>query len=206
MGAPRHAEREERVEAMRQDMVRTERLQGRLGGIGAAAAALMLAVAVSACGQGEASYPEKVGPNQIDPAGSNKKREGIFGNDGIRLFGGRSNEEDRGGGGIGVNGYLWRASLDSLAFMPIAQADPFGGVILTDWYAPPETPQERFKVNVFILGRQLRADGLKAVVFRQTRHNNGNWIDAVVEPHTATELENTILTRARQIRVDQAGS
>ena len=178
----------------------------RLGRAGVAAAGLLLALALAACGQGEASYPEKVGPNQIDPAGSNKPRQGLFGNDGIRLFGGRSNEDDRNGGGIGVNGYLWRASLDSLAFMPIAQADPFGGVILTDWYAPPETPNERFKVNVFILGRQLRADGLKAVVFRQTRTNTGNWIDAAVEQKTATDLENTILTRARQIRVDQAGS
>lgn len=176
---------------------------GRFGRMGGAAAALLLGLAVAACGQGESSYPEKVGPNQIDPTGSNKKREGVFGNDGIRLFGGRSGEDT--GGGIGVNGYLWRASLDSLAFMPIAQADPFGGVILTDWYAPPETPQERFKVNVFILGRQLRSDGLKAVVFRQTRHANGGWVDAAVEPKTANDLELTILSRARQIRVDQAG-
>ena len=99
-----------------------------------------------------------------------------------------------------------RAVSDALGGMPIAQADPFGGVILTDWYAPPETPQERFKVNVFILDRQLRSDGLKAVVFRQTRHANGGWVDAAVEPKTANDLELTILSRARQIRVDQAGS
>ena len=72
-----------------------------------------------------------------------------------------------GGPGIGVNSYLWHASLDTVSFLPLASADPFGGVIITDWYSPPATPNERFKVNVFILNRELRADGVKATVFRQ---------------------------------------
>ena len=52
--------------------------------------------------------------------------------------------------GISVNGFLWRATLDTISFMPLAQADPFGGIILTDWYRPPETQDERFKINVYI--------------------------------------------------------
>ena len=64
-----------------------------------------------------------------------------------------------GGGGIGVNSFLWRASLDTISFMPLSSADPFGGVIITDWFAPPETGgQERFKLTVFILDQTLRAD------------------------------------------------
>jgi hypothetical protein len=118
--------------------------------------------------------------------------------------------------GIGVNSYLWRASLDTLAFMPIVSADPFGGVILTDWYSPPETPNERFKVNLYILDRQLRADGVRVSVFRQQRGNPGNgtaastgaqgtgdWRDAGVNTETASKLEDTILTRARQLRIAQ---
>jgi hypothetical protein len=85
--------------------------------------------------------------------------------------------------------------------MPLASADPFGGVIITDWYSPPETPQERFKVNIFILDRQLRSDGLRAAVFHQHRGPNGDWVDSPVEPNTQTDLENTILTRARQLRI-----
>ena len=108
------------------------------------------------------------------------------------------------GGGIGVNSYLWRASLDSISFMPLSSADPFGGVIITDWYSPPESPNERFKLNIYILGRQLRADGVKAAVFRQRREDNGDWMDAAVEPKTAIELENAILTRARQMRINTA--
>src|SRR3990167_9588100 len=54
-------------------------------------------------------------------------------------------------GGIGVNAYLWRASLDTLSFLPLASADPYGGVIITDWFVNPEQPAERFKATVYIL-------------------------------------------------------
>ena len=102
---------------------------------------------------------------------------------------------------VSVNAFLWRASLDTLAFMPLASADPFGGVIITDWYAPPETPNERFKLNVYILGRALRADGLKVSVFRQTQDGAGRWADATVGGEVATEVENAVLTRARELRL-----
>lgn len=105
--------------------------------------------------------------------------------------------------GIGVNGFLWRATLDTISFMPIASADPFGGVIVTDWYAPPETPGERTKLNIFIRDRDLRADGVKVTVFRQIKDAQGNWTDAPVAAPTAGSLENAILTRARQIRMAQ---
>jgi hypothetical protein len=106
--------------------------------------------------------------------------------------------------GVGVNSYLWRATLDTMSFMPLASADPFGGVIITDWYSPAESPTERFKMNVLILGRELRADGVRATVFRQKRDPSGQWIDAAVEAQTGVDLENAILTRARQLRLNTA--
>jgi hypothetical protein len=118
------------------------------------------------------------------------------------LFGGGANGQNGGGAaGVGVNSFLWRASLDTVSFMPLASADPFGGVIITDWFSPPETPEERFKVNVFILGRDLRADGVRASVFHQKKDPAGQWSEAPVDANTATDLENAILTRARQIRL-----
>lgn len=164
-------------------------------------AAIFLVGVLAACSSGdvEYAYPEKVGKN--DYSSSPRRQDSILGPDGFNLFG-RSKQEDPGATGIGVNAFLWRASLDAISFMPVASADAFGGVIITDWYAPPETPNERFKLNVYILGRQLRADGVKAAVFRQRRDTAGNWVDAAVEPRTALELENVILTRARQLRID----
>ena len=97
---------------------------------------------------------------------------------------------------IGVNGYLWRATLDTLAFMPLASADPYGGVVITDWYANPEKPDERFKCTVYILDTRLRADGLNVTVFKQVRDASGGWIDAAASDQTAIDIENAILTRA----------
>jgi hypothetical protein len=114
-------------------------------------------------------------------------------------FGGakKRNQEDT---GLGVNSYLWRASLDTISFMPISAADPFGGTILTDWYSPPQNPQERLKINIFILDRQLRSDGLKVSLFRQLRDPSGHWVDQPIDPQTIEDIENTILSRARHFR------
>ena len=101
---------------------------------------------------------------------------------------------------IGVNSFLWRASLETLNFMPLAQVDPFGGVIVTDWYASAEAPQERFKANVYILDTNLRADALKTSISKQTRSTSG-WEDAAVDADTARQIENAILTRARELYI-----
>jgi hypothetical protein len=100
-----------------------------------------------------------------------------------------------------VNGYLWRATLDTLAFMPLASADPYGGTVITDWYTNPEKPEERFKATVYILDSRLRADGLKVSVFKQQRDPTGNWLDTPTAAQTETDIENAILTRARQLRL-----
>ncbi len=147
------------------------------------------------CQSGVADYPDPIREKYEETSGSLLGGEGGFG------FGGSDKPEPGSGSGIGVNSFLWRASLDTISFMPLVSADPFGGVIITDWYAPPESPSERVKITVYILGRDLRADGVRASVFRQRRDASGNWIDATVEKRTQVELEDAILTRARQLRV-----
>lgn len=101
---------------------------------------------------------------------------------------------------LGVNSYLWRATLDTLNFMPLASADPVGGVVISDWYAAPDKPDEHMKVTVYILDKRLRADAVKVSVFRQVRNPNG-WTDAQVNPDTGIKLENAILARARELRL-----
>jgi ABC-type oligopeptide transport system substrate-binding subunit len=101
---------------------------------------------------------------------------------------------------LGVNSYLWRATLDTLNFMPLASADPVGGVVISDWYAAPDKPDEHLKVTVYILDKRLRADAVKVSVFRQVRNPNG-WSDAAVNPDTGIKLENAILARARELRL-----
>src|SRR5215469_7403475 len=106
---------------------------------------------------------------------------------------------------IGVNSYLWRASLDTLAFMPLASADPYGGVIITDWYVNPEKPDERFKCTVYILDTRLRGDALKVTVFKEVSNGQGGWIASQPSDQTSIDVENAILTRARQLRLSNLG-
>ena len=119
---------------------------------------------------------------------------------------GSSSGDTSNGGAMAVNAFLWRGALDTLSFMPLASADPFGGVIITDWYQPPSTPDERFKATAYILGRQLRADGVRVSVFRQVRGANGQWTDAPVTASTTGELENKVLARARELRSQSASN
>ena len=100
-----------------------------------------------------------------------------------------------------LTAYLWRASLDTLSFMPLASADPYGGIIITDWYVNPEKPDERFKATVYILDARLRADGLNVSIFKQVRGPEGGWVDAPAAGQTEVDIENAILTRARQLRL-----
>lgn len=122
----------------------------------------------------------------------------FFGEDTL-LFGG-DNSAKKPDVGIGVNSYLWKASLDTLSFMPLKSVDPFGGVISTEWYVPKDSPNERVKVDVRILDRVLRADGLSLSIFRQ-EYQKGRWVNAGVTPATKREIEDAILTRARQLKV-----
>src|SRR5687768_8480917 len=101
---------------------------------------------------------------------------------------------------LGVNGFLWRASLETLSFMPLLSADPFGGVINSDWYAVPARPDERKKVTVYISDRDLRADGVRVQVFQQQRRG-GEWQPPEPAAETARSLENAILARARELRL-----
>lgn len=130
----------------------------------------------------------------------------LGGSDGILIFGTDRSQQNRNaaggagdGGGIGVNAFLWRATLDTLSFMPLTSADPFGGVVITDWYSPPGSSGERIRATAYILGRQLRSDGVRVVVFRQEMGRNG-WVDVPVSAGTASELEEQVLVRARELR------
>jgi hypothetical protein len=107
--------------------------------------------------------------------------------------------------GIGVNGYLWRASLDTLSFLPLETADPWGGIINYGWHSAAASPNERVKATVYILDSRLRADALNVTVNRQVRNEAGEWVEAQVSAQTETDLENAILTRARQLRLAGTG-
>jgi len=163
--------------------------------------ALTVTLTLAACSGEKAdttSYPK----TDID---QRRERVGkLTGDQGLVIGGGSEKDKEAGKNPLGVNSFVWRATLDTLSFMPLASADPFGGVVITDWYEDPATPGERFKVNALILDRQLRADSIKITVFRQKK-TKGIWNDVPVDATLGRKLEDTVLTRARQLRINQLG-
>jgi hypothetical protein len=178
----------------------------RLGAIGAAAI-----LALAGCSSVSENMRVPGQDEYRDDSGRARVRGRLGGSDGILIFGtDRSSSQrgqagDPGGGGIGVNAFLWRASLDTLSFMPLSSADPFGGVIITDWYSPPSAGGERFRATAYILGRELRSDGVRVVVFRQEQRAGG-WVDVPVSSSTASELEDQVLNRARELRAQSTAA
>jgi hypothetical protein len=163
---------------------------------------MTLLLAFSACSgknapETEAKYPTGAERSQVKDD-IYAKPDSIFGGDGLSLDG--SGDGDKAQTGIGVNAWLWRATLDTISFMPLSSADPFGGVVITEWYQPPESEGERFKLNAFIQDKQLKANAINVKVFRQVKRA-GAWKDADTSENMATELEDAILTRARRMRV-----
>lgn len=144
----------------------------------------------------------------MDPEEKRQARSGKLTGDGLILFGGKDKDSGSGavGAGIGINSYLWRGALDTLSFMPLASADPFGGVIITDWYENPEATEEKFKMVVTILDSKLRTHALRVNVFKKIKDpRTGEWKDTEVNKKVSRDIENKILTRARELRVNQEG-
>jgi hypothetical protein len=100
---------------------------------------------------------------------------------------------------LAINSYLWRAAIDTVSFAPLLQANAQNGVIITDWYRDPRSPNERVKLTVAVLDPDLRADALRVSGTKQV-YQNGAWIDSPLSAATTQKLEDIILTRARDLR------
>ena len=155
---------------------------------------LILTFGLSACsgleiGESPASKGEEGGTGSFL---TGKDETGIV----ISDFGSPSKD---GAAALPVNALLWRASLDIASFVPLADVDTFGGSILTEWYSLPDKPNERIKLAIFVLDRELRSDAIRVIVYIQNKNDSG-WVDAGQDQSLATRLEELILTRAREIR------
>jgi hypothetical protein len=165
--------------------------------IGALLACAGCALLLTSCGSDEVAGPHRNAHQGREPGDTTAGGLNLFGG------GGKTGPQDQ-TEGLAVNAYLWRGALETLKFMPLASADPFGGVIITDWWTPPAAAGERFKATAYVVSRQLRTDGIRVSLFRQVQQN-GQWVDASVDPSKPTELENMVLAKARELR-SQAGT
>jgi hypothetical protein len=163
-------------------------------------------LALSACSGSPDVKPNPTAPDYAGPGSPGDRLTSRVDGGGLVLGIGKGQDNQGGGGaGLGVNAFLWRGALDTLSFMPLASADPFGGVIVTEWYQPQGAVGERFKATAYILSTELRSDALRVTMFRQVQQG-GQWVDAPMSKDTADEIENKVLSRARALKAQTASS
>ena len=128
---------------------------------------------------------------------------GLFGKDGIDIFSTDKNKEQKGGFatiGMPINPYLWSASLETLSFIPLSSADPFGGTIFTDWYSTQANENERCKINVFISVAELKTQNLRVSSFCEVFKKN-KWVGVTTNNRDNIDLENAILNKAKKLKL-----
>jgi Domain of unknown function (DUF3576) len=181
------------------------------------ALAASLSLIVAACGSSPPSAPP-VGPPAAGPpaapqssiAGANGQQTAAKASDGIdteatiwTVLGLAKEGTHKAPGpqtGSNVSPILWQAALDTLHWITFASEDPLGGSLVTDWYSPKDKPDERFRIDVFILSRYLNSDSVAVTVDRQVRGPTGDWVQSTIERKVQQDLETKILYRARQLK------
>ena len=132
---------------------------------------------------------------------------GLLGRGGLSIDGilGGNNEESVATASLtmNVNVFLWRASLETIDFMPLNSADPIGGTIITDWYSTSDNQNERCKLNIFISGKRLNAENLKVKSFCQ-EYKNQIWVNKNINKENNIKIENAILNKAKKIRLQSS--
>ena len=164
---------------------------------------IIVVLSLAACSGSSRSRAEaERDPDSFDPENAGGGVQGNLNTDRVTdIFDANSGVNLGGDSLTNVNRFLWRASLDTLAFLPLNSTDPFTGVIATDWAASPDAPNERFKVAAYVKSPVLTADSLQVALFREIRDPAGAWVTAPVSGATARQLEDAILVRARQLKI-----
>ena len=129
---------------------------------------------------------------------------GLFGSKGLSMSGllNQQNNQNTSVANIGMtlNIYLWQGALDTISFMPLSSADPVGGTIITDWYSTESKENERCKLNIFIMGSELKTQNLRVASFCQ-EFKNTKWVGIEVEKNNNILLENAILNKAKKLKL-----
>lgn len=165
----------------------------------------ILALLVAACNaQVERNYKD-YHPEVGEDLRNSKMQSIITKSDDPIIIYGKKNSSDTGAAGSGFAGtYLWRASLESISFMPLVSSDSNGGAIITDWYADPASPNEQFKFNIFIMSPELQISSIKVNAFKQVR-TGGHWVSVNVNKELARNVEDNILKKAIVLRTKAEG-
>jgi len=125
---------------------------------------------------------------------------------------------DKGGGLMGIIGkpnentnfkfstsnVLWRATLKSLDFLPLMNADYTGGVIIYDWYSQANNPKEQIKISVHFLSDELRSDSIKITAHKKICDNADRCSNSTIDQNFSNSIKENIITAARTLKIEEA--
>ena len=120
---------------------------------------------------------------------------------GFKLF----DNQNKGGGtfDFATSNELWRASLDTLDFMPLISADYGGGILITDWYNENNNYRDYIKISIRFLTNEIRSDSLKIKVYTKNCKNSGECTINLDNPEIRQKLVSTILTKASKYKQEK---
>ena len=105
---------------------------------------------------------------------------------------------------FGNSNVLWRATLKSLDFLPLVNADYGGGVIIYDWYSQTNNPKEQIKISVQFLNNELRSDSLKIIAHKKICETVERCSNSTLDQNFANSIKDSIIASARTLKIEEA--
>ena len=99
---------------------------------------------------------------------------------------------------------LWRATLKSLDFLPLLNADYSGGIIVYDWYSQTNNPKEQIKISVQFLNNELRADSVKITAHKKICETSERCSNSTLDQSFANSIKDSIIASARSLKIEEA--
>ena len=122
--------------------------------------------------------------------------------EGITVFGNRSSGSTT--YEFASSNVLWRATLKSLDFLPLINADYSGGVIIYDWYSQSNNPKEQIKISVQFLNNELRSDSVKITAHKKICDNADRCSNSTIDQNFANSIKENIIASARALKIEEA--
>jgi hypothetical protein len=131
----------------------------------------------------------------------------------------RAEAEARKGGGIfsdigkrnsntnfefATSNILWRATLKSLEFLPLLNADYSGGIIIYDWYSQPNNSKEQIKISIQFLNNELRSDSVKVIAHKKVCDNADKCSNSILDQNFANSIKESIIVTARTLKIEES--
>ena len=145
------------------------------------------------------AVPQALKPKKVDPGtpvnADDRARKNIEEGRGISLKG-AIDKNKKTTFQFSSSNPLWRASLETIDFMPLATVDYSGGIIITDWYTDTSNPKEAIKITLRFLSNEIRSNSIKVIVHNKKCSPTQNCTVSEIDSNIKFELQKSILSKA----------